>query len=67
MDDFLEFEKNRKSIKSLNLDDFSIEDLSKYISELKIRIKRVVRETEKKMKIIDQAKKIFNLIKLSGL
>ena len=33
MDDFLEFDSEKKAIKSINLDDFSIEDLRKYINE----------------------------------
>ena len=35
MNDFLEYDKSKKDIKVLNLDDFSIEDLNKYIFELK--------------------------------
>ena len=34
MSDFLEFEKETKAIKSIILDDFSVEDLRKYINEL---------------------------------
>ena len=32
MNEFLEYDDNKKSIKSINLDDLSIEDLDKYIS-----------------------------------
>ena len=41
MDDFLEFEKDTKLLKSINLDDFSIEDLREYIEQLKREIVRV--------------------------
>ena len=48
MNEFLEYEESKKSIKSLNLDDFSVEDLDAYISELKDEIDRVVIEKDKK-------------------
>ena len=59
MNEFLEFDENKKSIKSLNLDDFSIEDLDKYISELKDEIDRVNIEKVKKKKLISEAENIF--------
>ena len=59
MNEFLEFEENKKSIKSLNLDDFSIEDLDKYISELKDEIEKVNLEKTKKKKLISEAENIF--------
>jgi len=59
MNEFLEFDENRKSIKSLNLDDFSIEDLDKYILELKEEIDRVNMEKVKKKKLISEAENIF--------
>ena len=34
MNNFIEFEENTKAIKSINLDDFSVEDLDDYIAEL---------------------------------
>ena len=34
MDDFFEVDEKKKTVKSINLDDFSIEDLEKYKSEL---------------------------------
>ena len=49
MNEFLEYEENKKSIKSLNLDDFSVEDLDKYRSELKDEIGRVYTEKSKKI------------------
>ena len=59
MDDFLELEETKKTVKSLNLDDFSVEDLNKYISELKNEISRVKEEIEKKTKLINEAQKLF--------
>jgi uncharacterized small protein (DUF1192 family) len=59
MNEFLEYEENKKSIKSLNLDDFSIEDLDKYTSELKDEIDRVNLEKVKKKKLISEAENIF--------
>ena len=59
MNEFLEYEESKKSIKSLNLDDFSIEDLDKYISELKEEIDRVNMEKNRKKKLISEAENIF--------
>ena len=59
MNEFLEYEETKKSIKSLNLDDFSIEELDKYTSELKDEIDRVNMEMIKKKKLIKEAENIF--------
>ena len=59
MNEFLEYDDNKKSIKSLNLDDFSIEDLDKYTSELKDEIDRVNMEKNKKKRLISEAENIF--------
>ena len=59
MDDFLEFDYEKKSIKSLNLDDFSVEDLRKYIKELEDEKKRTELEIKKKINLQDEAKKFF--------
>ena len=59
MNEFLEYEESKKSIKSLNLDDFSVEDLDKYILELKDEIERVNAEKVKKKKLISEAENIF--------
>jgi len=59
MNEFLEYEESKKSIKSLNLDDFSVEDLDKYILELKNEIDRVNIEKIKKKKLISDAENIF--------
>ena len=59
MDDFLEFEKDSKLLKSINLDDFSIEDLEEYIKQLKREIERVKVDLEKKQKTQIEAEKYF--------
>ena len=59
MNEFLEYEESKKSIKSLNLDDFSVEDLDKYILELKDEIERVNVKTIKKKKLISEAEHMF--------
>ena len=59
MNEFLKYDESKKSIKSLNLDDFSIEDLDKYTSELKDEIDRVNMEKIKKKKLISDAQSIF--------
>ena len=59
MNEFLEYDESKKSIKSLNLDDFSVEDLDKYSSELKDEIDRVNMEKIKKKKLISEAENIF--------
>ena len=59
MNEFLEYDENKKSVKSLNLDDFSVEDLDKYISELKDEIEKVNMERVKKKKLISEAENIF--------
>ena len=59
MNEFLEYQENKKSIKSLNLDDFSVEDLDNYILELKKEIDRVNIEKIKKKKLISDAENIF--------
>ena len=59
MNEFLDYEENNKTIKSLNLDDFSVEDLDKYTLELKDEIDRVNVEKVKKKKLINEAENIF--------
>ena len=59
MDDFLEFDSEKKAIKSINLDDFSIEDLRMYINELENEIKRAEVEVIKKNKFQLEAQKFF--------
>ena len=59
MNEFLEYDESKKSIKSLNLDDFSVEHLDKYILELKDEIDRVNMEKVKKKNLISEAESIF--------
>ncbi len=59
MTDFFEIDENKKSIKILNLDDFSIEDLNKYINELKEEIERVSLEINKKDSSRKKAEEFF--------
>ena len=59
MDDFLEIDEKKKTINSLNLDDFSVEDLEKYISELNKEILRAREEINKKNKLKKEAQKFF--------
>ena len=59
MDDFLEFDDEKKTVKSINLDDFSVEDLRKYIKELEDEKKRTELEMQKKNSLLEEAKKFF--------
>ena len=59
MDDYLEFEKDTKALKSINLDDFSVEDLTEYTEQLKQEVERVKLELEKKLKLQTEAEKYF--------
>ena len=59
MSDFLEFEKETKAIKSINLDDFSVEDLKGYIDELRKEIERTNIEVKKKLNLQLEAQKLF--------
>ena len=59
MTDFLEFEENKKTIKKLNLEDLSIENLKEYILELEEEIIRAESEIDVKNKSIKEAKKYF--------
>ena len=59
MTDFLEFEENKKTIKKLNLEDLSIENLKEYILKLEEEIMRVKGEIELKNNSINEAEKYF--------
>ena len=59
MNEFLEYDEVKKTIKPINLDDFSIEDLNKYIIELKNEINRVKEEISKKERLLNEAQKFF--------
>ena len=56
----MEFEEDKKTIKSINLDDFSIEDLDEFIETLKIEVKRAKIEIKKKLDTKKEAQKFFN-------
>ncbi len=59
MSDFLEIDEKNKTIKKLNLEDFSIENLKLYITELKDEIQRTKAEIELKRSSISEANKYF--------
>ena len=59
MTDFFEVDEKQKTVKILNLDDFSIEDLQNYISELQTEILRVQDEIKKKKNLKLDAEKFF--------
>ena len=59
MNDFLEFDNEKKSIKLINLDDLSVEDLKAYIEELENEINRVRLEISKKNQFQKDAQKFF--------
>ncbi len=59
MIDFFEIDEKKSSVKILNLDDFSLEDLNKYIAELKEEIIRVETELLKKQNVKREADKLF--------
>ena len=59
MTDFFEVDEKQKKVKILNLDDFSIEDLQNYISELQTEILRVKYEIKKKEDLKLNAEKFF--------
>ena len=48
IDEYLEFEKDTKNLKSLNLDNLSINELKEYIYQLKKEFDRVNLEVKKK-------------------
>ena len=59
MTDFFEIDEKQKTVKILNLDDFSIEDLKNYVSELQTEILRVKNEIKKKENLKLNAEKFF--------
>ena len=59
MTDFFEVDEKQKTVKILNLDDFSVEDLQNYISELQAEILRVQDEIKKKRDLKLNAEKFF--------
>ena len=59
MTDFFEIDEKQKTVKILNLDDFSVEDLEKYLKELKQEIERVNLEINKKDVVKKEAEDYF--------
>ncbi len=59
MTDFFEVDEKQKTVKILNLEDFSVEDLQNYISELQTEILRVQDEIKKKENLKLNAEKFF--------
>lgn len=59
MTDFLEINEKEKTIKILNLEDLSIDNLKKYIFELQEEIKRAQEEIGLKESSINEAEKYF--------
>ena len=59
MNSFVEFEVNKKTIKSINLDNFSIEDLEEYIDGLKLEVKKAEEEIKQRIKTKGEAQKFF--------
>jgi len=59
MTNFFEIDEIKKSVKVLDLDDLSIEDLEDYISELDTEILRVREEIKKKNKLKKKAEEFF--------
>ena len=59
MTDFFEVDEKQKTVKILKLDDFSVEDLQNYISELQTEMLRVQDEIKKKENLKLNAEKFF--------
>ena len=55
----MEFDEETKIIKSINLDDFSIEDLEEYIESLNSEIRRSENEIRKRLITKEEAQKFF--------
>ena len=59
MNSLTEFEEDKKTIKSINLDNFSIEDLEEYIDGLKLEVKKAEEEIKQRIKTKGEAQKFF--------
>ena len=59
MTDFIEINDKEKTIKSLNLEDLSIDNLKQYIFELRTEIKRVEDEIGLKESSLNESEKYF--------
>tara|TARA_B100000575_G_C22919023_1_gene533221 strand:- start:508 stop:690 length:183 start_codon:yes stop_codon:yes gene_type:complete len=60
MEDFFEIDNKNKTIKNLNLDDLSIDELRRYIDDLKKEITRVEEELARKKGFKNDAEKLFS-------
>ena len=59
MSTFIEFDENTKAIKSISLEDFSVEDLEDYILNLVHEQERAKEEIKKRLKTKEEAQKFF--------
>ena len=59
MSNFIEFDENTKAIKSISLEDFSVEDLEEYILNLVNEEERAKKEIKKRLKTKEEAQKFF--------
>ena len=59
MNSFIEFDEEKKILKSINLEDFSINDLEEYIETLNLEINRSKEEIKKRLKTKEEAQKFF--------
>ena len=59
MKDFFEIDELKNTIKTLNLDALSVEDLVKYIQELNDEIERANIEIQRKKKFLKDADQLF--------
>ena len=59
MSNFIEFDENTKAIKSISLEDFSVEDLEEYILNLVNEQERAKEEIKKRIKTKEEAQKFF--------
>ena len=59
MSNFIEFDENTKAIKSISLEDFSVEDLEEYILNLVNEQERAKDEIKKRLKTKEEAQKFF--------
>ena len=59
MSNFIEFDEKTKAIKSISLEDFSVEDLEEYILNLVNEQERAKEEIKKRLKTKEEAQKFF--------
>tara|TARA_B100001769_G_C21729540_1_gene400918 strand:+ start:258 stop:440 length:183 start_codon:yes stop_codon:yes gene_type:complete len=59
MTDFFEIDEKTKTVKILNLEDFSVEDLENYLVELHKEVERTKRELKRKVDFKKNAQNLF--------